>query len=353
MQIRFFATLGCMILAFSASPPLAMAQEPAEFAIDVNGWAGGAFPVPGTSDFSHCAIEHTYENDVTLAFLMNDEGRLAVGVGRPDWVLDDARTLPMQVSIDGSEPVLITAQPASDKLLIIPLGDDPAAKTEVRRGNKMSLTSELITQDFPLTGTSKAINALTACVEKAIEIAKAAPAPSRMSAEMVARLLDSAGINGIALASPEEIKEAKLPIEQSWRIGPLRGALHQEERGENPSMEAFMGDFVAEFEALCPGPFSSVLQPSEEYSGQYALKTGLVTCEGEDVVTHTELVAVLDDSFYTAFVHEGLREDSDTVSQINTRLTQMLRSMITGEPQETGDGAGKGSGGSEPEATAE
>lgn len=338
------AALVLAALSLAATGPAwAQGQPPAEFDIDIDGWQGGAFPVPDTNEFSHCAIERTYDEDITLAFLMNDAGRMAVGIGRPDWALDAERKLPAQVAIDGGEPKLVTASPASDRLLILPIGDDQAMKTALQRGNEVSVTSELISHSFALIGTFKGINALTACVAKAIELAQSGPPPSqRMTAEVIAQLMDSAGITGIALASPDEIAEAKLPIEQAWRIGPLRGALHQVPRtGEGIDMAGFVSGFTAEFEALCPGPFASAFQPTEEFSGRYALTSGTLTCEGEEATTHTEMVVVLDDSFYTAFVHEGRMEDAETAATINQRLGETFRAMIGADQPVAGAAAGE------------
>ena len=345
MRLAQIAFLPCFVLCCAAASP-GVAQDggpqngpPAEFDIDIGGWGGGAFPVPGTNEFSHCAIERAYGEDVTLAFLMNAEGRMALGIGRQGWTLDADNALPAQVAVDGGSPFLMTATAASDKLLVFPLGGDPAVRQALQRGNAVTVTSELITREFALTGTFKAIDALTACVSKALEIAQAPP-PSgqRMTADVVARLMDSAGITGLALASPDEIADAQLPVEQVWTVGPLRGALHQAPRGDTVAMGDFIASFTAEFEALCPGPFSADFGETEEFAGQYALATGALSCEGEEATTYTEMVIVLDDSFYSAFVHEGLVEDEEAVRQVNGRLAEVFRVMIG--TQRTNGGGG-------------
>ena len=158
-----------------------------------------------------------------------------------------------------------------------------------------------------------------------------------MTAEAVAQLMDSAGISGIALASPDEIQGAQVPIEQAWQIGPLRGALHQEPRGREIQIDEFANGFAGTFEALCPGQFTSEFAPADILRDVYAVKTAVLGCVSDQGATHTEMVIVLDDSFYTAFVHEGPADAAQSVSDVNTRLAETFRAMISGQLDQTGE----------------
>ncbi|MEO1248691.1 MAG: hypothetical protein AAFW76_02510 [Pseudomonadota bacterium] len=327
--------LALCLLSMPASG-LAQPQPPAEFVISESGWEGGAFPVPETGEFSHCAIERPFEDGQTLAFLMNSSGRMAVGIGRTDWTLEVDTQIPGQVAVDSNPPRSVTATTPTDKLLIFPIGDDPQMISALQRGNAVALSSELASGNFPLVGTFKAIEALKACVGKAVELTQQAatqrPAPKRMTAEAIAQIMDSAGVTGIALASPDEIQGAQVPIEQAWRIGPLRGALHQEPRTRREiQIDEFAAGFAGTFEALCPGEFTTEFQPADVQRDIYAVKTGILTCNSDDGSTHTEMVIVLDDSFYSAFVHEGPSDSAQNVSEINARLAETFRSMISGQ----------------------
>ncbi len=346
MRDRMLAPLLALCLLLPPASGQAQPQLPAEFEISESGWEGGAVPVLETGAFSHCAVERPFDDNQALALLMDIGGRMAIGIGRTDWTLDAETNIQGQVTVDGNPPKTVVVSAATDKLLIFLIGDDQQMVASLQRGNAVSLSSELATGSFPLIGTFKAIEALKACIGKATEMAAQAgaqqgagqqPAPKRMTAEAIAQIMDSAGVTGIALASPDEIQGAQVPIEQAWRIGPLRGALHQEPRTRREiQIDEFATGFAGTFEALCPGEFTTEFQPANVLRDIYAVKTGILGCASDQGSTHTEMVIVLDDSFYSAFVHEGPSESAQTVSEVNARLAETFRAMISGELNQDG-----------------
>lgn len=346
MRDRMLAPLLALCLLSVPANGLAQPQPPAEFEISESGWEGGAFPVPDTGEFSHCAVQRPFDDGQTLALLMDISGRIAIGIGRTDWTLDVETRIAGQVTVDSNQPRSVTASAATDKLLIFLIGEDQQMIDSLQRGNAVALSSELASGNFPLVGTFKAIEALKACVGKATELASQAggqqnasqtPPPKRMTAEAIAQIMDSAGVTGIALASPDEIQGAQVPIEQAWRIGPLRGALHQEPRTRREiQIDEFAAGFAGTFEQLCPGEFTTDFQPADVLREIYAVKTGILGCVSDQGSTHTEMVIVLDDSFYSAFVHEGPSDAAESVSEINVRLAETFRAMISGELNQGG-----------------
>ncbi|MEM1399093.1 MAG: hypothetical protein AAGF58_04395 [Pseudomonadota bacterium] len=340
MEHRLFAaalSFCCLLLLMQALPQNAQAQNaqpPAEFVISESGWQGGPAPLPDSDGFSHCGIERGISQGESFLILMNAEGRFALGVGRADWTLAVQSEEPAQVIIDGGSPLPVTAVAAAERLLIFPVGDDPGVVNALQQGNSVQLISQTANVNFPLTGTFRAIEALKSCVNKALEItaggsaASAEPA-NRMTVDSIFQLMDAAGITGIALASPEEIDSTRLPIEQAWQIGPVRGALHQEPRGRDVALAEFSDAFVARFEALCAGTFASEIGQPDIIDNKYGVITSTFGCQRDDGTSHSELVVVLDDNFYSAFVHESRVEEKETVAAINARLAQTFRAMIS------------------------
>ncbi len=332
------AALCGVVLTLAAGAGPAPAQEPTpEFRIDVSGWVGGAQAARDTQQFSHCGINREYDDGLTLFFLLSPQYEVNIGLLNPAWSLTaDQRTV-AQVRVDRTFDGEFPARAIGENVLIVTTGVDEGLIERLMRGNELTVVTGMGDQRFSLIGTFAGLTALRSCVDTARRLIAAAPqggAPAQdappMSADALAGILRDAGLQGAAIGAPTEGSEDPLDPGFVWVIGPLRGGVHQDRRGETVEMDSFANRYIARFETACGGAFERVVQPAEVVRDVYAMKTATVQCGDPENGTFVALFFALDDGHYTAFFHESSIADKELAIDATTRIRQLVSQQAGG-----------------------
>ena len=333
---------------------------PPEFSIDVSGWKGGARPVEGTDQFSHCSISRQYGNGISLALLLSPRYELNIGLLNPAWDLlpdeaaeeqptdgeqeaeevaeeedEDEEPPVAEVNIDGVYVKEFPVQAVADTILMVRTGVDEQLLDLLMRGNNLDITSEQGTYRFALSGTFNSITQLRGCIETALRLVAEARAaagqarPAPLNAQGIVSILTGAGLDGVEIAVPDPASNP-LGLSFAWAIGNLSGGVHQSPRGRQVEIDKFTELYLDQFEALCTEEFQRSEEPSEILRERHALKSASMQCSGEAGSTYVSLFIVLDDNFYTAFFHQGPVSDQAQVNDATNSIRQLIQSQAGG-----------------------
>lgn len=334
---------------------------PPEFSIDVSGWKGGARPVEGTDQFSHCSISRQYGNGLTLALLLSPRYELNIGLLNPAWDLlpdeevegeaaeaepeaepeaeeeDEEEEEPpvAEVNIDGVYVKEFPVHAVADTILMVTTRVDEQLMDLLMRGNNLDIATEQGNYRFALSGTFNSITQLRACIDTARRLAAEARAaggqgePVPMNARGIVTLLTNAGLESAAIAVPDAASNP-LGLSFAWSLGTLSGGVHQSPRGREVEIDKFTELYLDQFESLCTGEFQRSENASEIFRERHALKSASLQCSGESGTTYVSMFIVLDDNFYTAFFHQGPDSSQPQVDDATNSIRQLVREQAGG-----------------------
>ncbi|NBB83208.1 MAG: hypothetical protein GVY28_07350 [Alphaproteobacteria bacterium] len=346
-------------------PTAAAAQDggaPAAFSIETSGWRGGAYARPDTRAFSHCGIARGYDGS-TLIFTRTPETGLNIGLdgvapASEDGTAPDAAL----VTIDGRTERALPVIEAGPETTVLPVGEDAELIDRLRRGSTLEIRLGDRTLAYPLTGTFDSLAALAACVEAAAAMpgeqvaalietgstepapaddapaaepppaaeteTAAAPVPETIDRETLTRLLAAAGFENIAYARSEELPDNALDLDYAWQLDDrIVGGLHQQRRGPENAFDAFVEDYVARVQTVCPGESSADVGEIETFRERFGLGRATVTCQAGTTTAFIELFMALDDQHYSAFFHEASADDRDFAIEATESIEGVIRSM--------------------------
>ena len=316
-------------VASALAPAIAGAQErPPEFSIDVRGWAGGAFAVEETGQFTHCGIFRDFENGVSMVLATNPDFQTNMGLRNPDWSLEPGEDVVVQIAVDNNFQQQFAARYTGDVEMVIPTGRNEELIEQIRRGNVLTAITPIGELQFPLTGTFDAVAALFDCVETANALLERAPTVEQgMTAEVLASILEASGLEEFEIASPDAVEPNAMRLSLLWSTGDIAGGLHQTRRGDTVEMEEFAEAYLDIFREACLGEFTEDEGETEVLADRYALKTVQLTCATEESTSQAGLFFALDDFYYSVFIHEGNVTYADQIVTATDGVAAHIRSV--------------------------
>lgn len=388
MSVKFTSTLLALALAAGVTAMPATAQvddPPAEWTINTSGWRGGAFQQPESDAFSHCGIGRQHQNGVTTIFSMNRRYETTLGLLSEDFAFTE-NTQPFEATfiVDDTFEQVYPAVPAGEQVLAIPLGEDEEVIQQLREGVQLTVRLPVSRFTFPLSGTFNAFAALRDCIDAANEILPpleerpastdegAAPdgdgtaegtapesdQPTSMGEEALQSLLRAAGLDDVSLVPSEQIPQDELQLDHAWTVGPLVGGVHQTPRTSGDiQINAFMRGYLSVLGQRCGGELEAEVEDPMILLSRYALGAAEVRCITEETTSVMALAFVLDDNFYSAFLHEADLENADMARDATGRILNLVQELAAssgeGQPQsdapaQAGDeGAGEATDGTD------
>lgn len=337
-----------IVLAASQSPTLA--QQPPEFTIQHRGWEGGAF-ANEEGQFSHCAVERTFENGVRMIVRTDTALQTNLAFVNDDWTFEPDQRLVVQLSVDEDFRQQFPGVPVSEQVLVIPVGQNAELYRYLREGIELSVETPDETLTFPLTGTSVSLGTLRQCVQTATRLIESDPelsaappssltADSGLSLRALAEILNRAGLEDLAFMRPEEVPENALNLRHVWRVGEdMVGGLHQQPRGEEIRIDAFAQNYAARFEDLCPAEAEMDMGETTVIREIYALKSATVRCGQGEEADFVSLFFALDDLNYSVFFHQTRAANQQAALDATEGVRRVVRNLAESSADGSGDGA--------------
>jgi hypothetical protein len=208
----------------------------------------------------------------------------------------------------------------------------------LKRGNVLTVKSDLGDLEFPLTGSFAALDALARCVQAAQTLAAAGtppgaaegPVPREMSQEAVLQTLELAGLKDVQFLPPAEVPADDLALSHIWRVGPMIGGLHQEPRnGEAIRIDEIADRYAAMLKDRCPGEFTVDSQPFEPLLDVFAIKTTAVQCTSPQPENsgYVSLFLALDQFHYSVFMHQTSLANKAVADEVSRGLANTIRTL--------------------------
>ena len=181
--------------------------------------------------FLDCTMTAQSGGGILLAFVISRDGAWGLALADERWELNVGAVEDVELGIDLRMPVKAIAKVVDRHGILVPLANDDALIDAMRRGSRLTISTQTGKFDFELTGTSDALAELAACVAEnlaaekikatdaegsrlnelaAIEARPSAPADGashRLFTESEAmafagELLTAAGVDGYRLIDP-------------------------------------------------------------------------------------------------------------------------------------------------------
>ena len=349
--------LGAATAASTLVVPAIAQTGPPEFSIEVSGWSGGAVGNNQTGEFSHCTIARDYANGLTLALLMSPRYELNIGLLNPAWDFvaeaeaeaaaaaageapddDDEEEPPVaEVRVDEAFSREFAVNKVGKDILMVTTGQNDQLIELLMRGNALFVTVDQGSYQFALSGTFNSITALRSCIDTARQLAAearatagAGAAGAPLNGPALVNLLRAAGLESASVA-PQDAASSPLGLSFAWSLGGLTGGVHQSPR-QSPQVEIdkFAELYIDQFESTCTDAFQQNEQPAEIVRELYALKSATMQCGDDASGTHVSLFIALDDSFYTAFFHQGPVANRAQVDEATNRIRQLISQQAGG-----------------------
>jgi hypothetical protein len=265
------------VVAFIASPAeIATAQTLQSFRI--GNWQGGAYASNGR--FTFCAAWATYNSGNSVRFAIDRQYRWGMDLANRAWQLRPGGVYELAFSIDGADPIRITAKAANSTELSFQLADSTELFNRFRRGNQLRVASTHSALTFNLADTSAMLARLHDCVRRHTQPATVAnpsggkqrpgssardtvadPALQAEAAVLLANVMAAANVRGYSMGAPEEA--AKIGGHAFWTAPSALGTLlvipHR--RIDDPEIPGFVTGVNA---MGCKGAFMSASLPATD-----------------------------------------------------------------------------------------
>jgi hypothetical protein len=131
----------------------------------VGNWSGGAYSVAGSTAFDHCAESASYQNGVTLGFVVSNTFQWSMRLYDPAWNVTVGTSYPVSFAIDSSPPNVITATAINTNDVEIQLAPTAALFQRFMEGEQLKVVTASQTFIFNLTSTSVMLPDLLRCAE--------------------------------------------------------------------------------------------------------------------------------------------------------------------------------------------
>ena len=287
----------------------------------VRGWRGDAYVNDQSGRFDSCVAIAKYRSQISMSVQVDSNYSWWIGFSAPGWKMTPGKKIPLSYRIDRGAWQQGTAVAISAELARMPMPAGGYIITRFRRGRLLTVTDQVNTFKFRLTGTSRLLARLARCVERnsaryGVDVKPASTAPQQP------------GTSSASTASREPAAEAgsgndpKLVIEATQALFNMMGSLdirginfrHEDNRtqtlkdvhavaandnrtlaahvypkGKYESEKVILANIIAEAAKACEGDFSSGTG-SQERDGE-VLHTGQSSCLAGDVEV-TERYAV-------------------------------------------------------------
>jgi hypothetical protein len=228
------------VVAVISSPiEIATAQTSLQ-SFRVGSWNGGAFARDGR--FTHCAASVTYASGITMRFAIDRQYRWSMGLANRDWRLRPGGIYDLAFSIDGADPIGVTAEAINSTHVSIRLADSINLFNHFRRGSELRVASTRRVFTFNLVDSSALLARLHDCVRRHTQPATVAnlsggkqrpgpptrdpvadPVLQAEAAVLLANVMAAANVSGYSMGAPEEA--AKIGGHAFWTAPSALGTL--------------------------------------------------------------------------------------------------------------------------------
>ena len=131
----------------------------------VGNWSAGAYSMPGSMAFDHCAGSAPYKSGVTLVFAVDRTFQWSMGLYNPSWQLAQGSKYQITYAIDASGPTLAQAVAIGPSQVEIPLAPNVTLFKRFMQGEQLVVNAASQNFAFDLTKTIELLPDLLRCVE--------------------------------------------------------------------------------------------------------------------------------------------------------------------------------------------
>jgi hypothetical protein len=262
-------------------------------AYDLNGWQISRFP--DNASATGCLMGGNYRDGTRLSIIVFKDYSWALALANKTWTLRKDGSTDVAAFVDNRLIASGKASHTSTTVAILPLkGASPYRALQA--GRRLDIQTPYGKLNFALTGTSRAMDAVLACV-KALQPTPPPPPPVAASdfqlvpaaeaTALVANLLTTAGITGYRLDPPKQSDSRIFFTLADGTVGYFLAA-----RGSNTkNADEYAGVVISNRSNACKGEFLSGKQAVPSVDGSVVRKI-VTTCRvGADaVITETTVI---------------------------------------------------------------
>jgi len=132
---------------------------------NVGNWSAGAYSVPGSMAFDHCAGAANYKSGITLVFAVSRTFQWSMGLYNQSWQLAQGSTYQINYAVDASGPTLAKAVAIGPNEVEVPLAPNVTLFQRFMHGEQLKVTAASQNFVFNLTDTIVLLPDLLRCVE--------------------------------------------------------------------------------------------------------------------------------------------------------------------------------------------
>lgn len=152
-----------LVVAATLLGGVAQADEIPGSVSTVAGWRLSAYDDRGR--FAQCSVASTYRSGFALIFALSGDGTWRLGLTHPKMRYTASQREPLQLYVDGAGPSRVVAVARSANLTVAELPGDLFGA--IRRGRTLTVAGASgARQDFDLSGTDAALQAVSQCVQR-------------------------------------------------------------------------------------------------------------------------------------------------------------------------------------------
>lgn len=156
---RYFLMLAALLTASHANAEIIDGSR-----FSVGAWSGNAYYNNDTGNWSHCAVGAQYPNGFNLDFSLNAEYQLGLFLthtSKP--VFANSESFQVVTNVDNFSPMFGTVTPLDSYTAGLWYTDLDTAINQFKKGNSLTISSQLGTEIFGLRGTFKALESAYEC----------------------------------------------------------------------------------------------------------------------------------------------------------------------------------------------
>jgi hypothetical protein len=260
-------------------------------------WQGGAFGDDRTSQFNSCVASTSYQSGITMHVMVDKGWQWSLGFSSDAWNLQKGASIALQYRFESTPFRPVTGTAVDPKLVLIPMPVNGSVVTQFRRGRTMEIHDANQSYFFDLTGTSRLLLDLAACVQARLNGTQTAgkgfgassatppsqqpqapddPALKLEGTRVLSNFLINAGIADAKILGPEDTP-ADLKIMHAVAIAPNKlGFVMVVPESAGISADKFQAEFISAVSEKCTGKFASG-SSRESVEGGQILK-GFTAC---------------------------------------------------------------------------
>lgn len=267
---RFLGCASLTALLVAATPADAAKRSSA-----LGAWKTGVINVAGANGMQYCSMKAGFDNGTTLVWARDEARQNSLAIDFDESALQVGEEYYVALEVKGGEYREYLAKAASDRVLIMQLGNDDGFFTSLRNKNTLAVDMDGVSLSYSLKGTKAGLSDLDKCV------AKIAGEP----------LFETADAGHVQFTPKNET-----PASASSENAELRAELERL-KSEKEALEKAQNDLIAEKEEIAAAQAKEAMESETASMAVEAHKEAAAEAQEKTVLTEmpTEQTMIIEE----------------------------------------------------------